>query len=1125
MKKQQNWRMILFSFLLLAFANAKAQLNITPTITPSCQSNSGAVVFTFSGAHSGMHYYSLQNNYASLNSQTSSTFTNLAPGDYTFTVSGVDSGRLYITIPSVITTTITASNATCPQNNGSLSAIVHGGSAPYSYLWSNGANTPSINNLSQGSYFLTVTDANGCINNVDSTFNYILQTSSIEITWDTVTTNCNPFYSAIVTGGNPPYSFAWNNGSTNSNSSQLGPGFYNLEVTDNDGCKGSKGLSIDSGGWLSNASVTINHPLSCGNTNGSISIVPLFGTSPYTFSWSNGANTSSISNLTAGAYTVTITDKNGCSGSRDFNLMTLPFSYHVHYVNPTCTNNGLIYVYDLNGTAPFTFNWSNGGGNVDSINNLAPGSYSFTVTDALGCTSIGTYNLSFSSGNPLIASIYSVNLPSCGSTDGSLAVNINSGVPPFTYQWTNGISTLNTANNLGVGNYAVTVTDANGCSSSASANLFSSIQITPTITPACTPGSGAVTGTLSCANNGTHFYTLYNQQTGTHTQQTSPTFSNLDPGNYVLMVGGVDSGYAVITIPNVISTTFNSTNIKCPNTGSIVATVTGGQTPYTYQWSNGATTSSISNLTQSGVYSFTVQDMNGCQAIGNDSIGDTSTFSPNITNTGSLCHPIYSSAPNGGIAPYTFLWSDGSNASSITNLVSGTYYSLTVIDATGCHGYEYKYFTYDSTLSSMIDSVLIVPVSSCNGNLGSITITKLLGQAPYTFLWSNGQTTSSINNLQSGYYTVTTTDASGCSGSKLFYISYAGNTVSGHFDTIQHTMCGGNTGKIHFSPYGGTAPYTYQWTNNSSITNTAENLTAGGYYVTITDAVGCSALFATTINGITTFSEQITTTPSDCNLSIHNGTATINVSGGGTPPFSYAWYSGNTYIGNTQTVTNLAAYKWVYVKVSDAQGCIAHDSVATFTMPDTNCGGVCHAHFSIQPDPNTAHNWTVDNTSSSAHMLYYSWYWGDGSYSTGVSPSHTYSTPGYFNICLYVSDSTGCIDSYCDSSTYVFKTDEIITVNVVDKTAISTFIEKPTEEKQFMVFPNPSNGIFNIQLPVEIDNKDVNLNVTNLLGEVVFSKKMTQQNTTLDITQQPKGIYIVSFQGIDGLINKKLIKE
>jgi hypothetical protein len=117
------------------------------------------------------------------------------------------------------------------------------------------------------------------------------------------------------------------------------------------------------------------------------------------------------------------------------------------------------------------------------------------------------------------------------------------------------------------------------------------------------------------------------------------------------------------------------------------------------------------------------------------------------------------------------------------------------------------------------------------------------------------------------------------------------------------------------------------------------------------------------------------------------------------------------------------------------------------------------------------------------------------------------------------------MDSYCDSSTYVFKTDEIITVNVVDKTAISTLIEKPAEEIQFNVFPNPSNGIFNIQLPVEVDNKDVNLNVTNLLGEVVFSQKMTQQNTTLDITQQPKGIYIVSFQGIDGLTNKKLIKE
>lgn len=787
----------------------------------------------------------------------------------------------------------------------------------------------------------------------------------------------------------------------------------------------------------------------------------------------------------------------------------------------SCSNTSNITVSVTGGTPSYNYQWSNGA-TTQNINAHTPGFYYLTVTDANQCST----TLKDSVGQNVFSTyISSIGLPTCGAADGAITVSTSLGLAPYTYQWTNNVSNSASATNLSVGNYAVTVTDANGCSTTNSVNLFSNVQITPTVTPECTPGSGALTCNLACSNSGVHHYTLYNNLTGSITRQSSPTFPNLTSGSYTLVVGGVDSGFVTVTIPSTLSVNTSSTDINCPIKGSIQTTVTGGIAPYSYIWSNGATTASITNLSQGGIYSYTVEDANGCKAIGYDSLIENSSFQPNIIKSGSVCQPVFTSTPSGGTAPYSYLWSNGSTSNSITNLTPGTSYFLTVTDANGCRGFEYKFNAFDSTFNWMIDSVSILPVSSCNGSLGSIRITKLLGQAPHTFLWSNGQTTSSINTLQSGYYTVTVTDAGGCSGKMTFYVSYSGNYVSGGFDTVLHTTCGGNTGKIHLSPYGGTAPYTYQWTNSSSTTNTAENLTPGGYSVTITDAAGCSAVYVTTINGIATFNEQITTTPNDCDLSIYNGTATVNVSGGGTPPFSYEWYSVNTYIGNTQTVTNLAAYKWVFVKVRDAQGCIAHDSVATFTMPDTSCGGICHAHFSIQPDPNTAHNWIVDNTSSSAHVLNYFWYWGDGSYSAGVSPSHTYSTPGYFNICLHVSDSTGCVDSYCDSSTYVFKTDEIITVNVVDKTAISTFIEKPTEEKQFMVFPNPSNGIFNIQLPVEVDNKDVNLNVTNLLGEVVFSQKMTQQNTTLDITQQPKGIYIISFQGIDGLINKKLIKE
>jgi hypothetical protein len=337
--------------------------------------------------------------------------------------------------------------------------------------------------------------------------------------------------------------------------------------------------------------------------------------------------------------------------------------------------------------------------------------------------------------------------------------------------------------------------------------------------------------------------------------------SGLTAGTYVPTCTDANgcSATASITVnqPDAIAETVQVTDVSCYGltNGAVDVTITGGTTPYTSIWTNGATTEDLSAL-DGGIYQDTVTDAHGCVYVGMmdtvnvpDSIMIMVDGVTNISCAGDSSGGIMITV-TGGIAPYTYVWSNNATSEDLANLATGTYtatvtdYNACVVNGSGITLIEPAAITL--TVDSIVDE-------KCNGNTnGGVYISVAGGSTPYTYLWSNSATTQDISGVAAGSYSVGITDANGCTFTSSASSVTEPNALTAT-SSVTNEIQGGAKGAIDVTVTGGIPTYVYHWNNNAT-TQDLGNLSAGIYSCTITDANGCTFIIADTvdlINGIT----------------------------------------------------------------------------------------------------------------------------------------------------------------------------------------------------------------------------------------------------------------------------------
>jgi hypothetical protein len=849
---------------------------------------------------------------------TGPILTNIGQGTYTVTVTDVNgctaTDQVSINPISNLSVLATPTGESCPnENDGSVTATPLNGVPPYTYSWSNGANTQTINNLDPGVYSVTVVDAAGC-NDVATAIVTSASPFVITVTGNNVTICDGNNGSATVNiiQGDGPFTFLWSNGQTSQTAVNLTGGTYMVTATDGSGCTQTGSIFITTPPDVS-VSIIADDVVCPGEATGSAMAVVSGGTPPFSYLWSNGATTADISNLPAGVYTVTVTDAAFCTASASVTITeSAAISVSINGTEIVCgaENDGEATAIVSGGIPPYTYQWSTGS-NTPTIFDLPEGNYSVTVTDAEGCSATAEIDVDIIDDFEL--DIVIQNVLCFGEPTGSILAEGWGGTPPYTYQWNTGVTGTPLLENIPAGFYSVTVTDMNGCVLTESFNITEPPLLTAVASGSSLVCPGATTGVaMAMASGGTLPYS-YLWSTGEVTQN----ISGLSAGTYTVTVTDAnmceDVATVVINEAPAVTVVITGTEIVCGagNTGTATALATAGTPPFSYSWSNGQTGPTISNLPE-GVYAVTVTDANGCTATDNISIDVIDDFEINGTPSNVLCFGGNTGRilvlPGGGTPPYTYLWSNGETTNEITGLVAGVY-SITVTDANNCQVTE----TYIINQPPPINLSLSGTDITCFGfNNGTATSTVSGGTPPYSYLWSNGQTTSNIDNLSPGMYTLTVTDANLCTAQASITIDQP-DEITINLTGVNLFCEGDNSGSISSMVSGGTMPYSYSWSTGANTPN-IDNLAAGTYTLNVTDANGCTASASVNITQPDDLIVDLIDMDIFCD-GVADGTITANPSGG-TPPYSYEWNTGAT----TQTISNLGPGTYT-VTVTDINEC------------------------------------------------------------------------------------------------------------------------------------------------------------------------------------------------------------
>ncbi|PHI21751.1 hypothetical protein CEQ90_00240 [Lewinellaceae bacterium SD302] len=852
-----------YSFTLTEADNCKASGTVTitepPLLTvfgvvtnPTCPDEmDGSIDVTANGGTPPYTY--LWNTGA-----TTQDLENLGTGAYAITVTD-DNGctadaTFTIIAPDEIEASTVVTNVDCfGEDTGAIDLTVSGGTPPYTYDWSDdGMEDPDdddqdLFDLIAATYQVTITDANGCMVVEQAT---VTQPPALNLSITGVDVLCfgqsTGSADLTVSGGTPPYTYQWNTGATSEDLDNLPAGTYTVVVTDANECTETASVTIEQPDQLV-ITGTVDDLDCFGDLDGSINVTVTGGTEDYSYEWNTGAITEDLFNLSGGAYSLTVTDANGCMTSATFIVSEpLEIGLSTTQINVDCFGDatGSIDLTVTGGTAPYTYDWDGDGVDDDQdLDNLEAGTYTVVVIDANGCEA--TTSVTITEPTQLVLDLAETDVLCFGEATGSIDLTITGGTPGYTIQWNTG-STSEDLNNLPAGTYTVVVTDANECSETASVTIEQPTQLNvdaiATDVDCFEGGNGSVNAT---ASGGTEPYT-YLWSTGAETED----IFNLVAGTYTVTVtdanGCEATASATVEEPTEISLFTVVTDIECAGeeTGAIDLNVSGGTPGYTYLWSNGETTQDLDNLA-AGTYTVTVTDANGCTATTSATVNEVNPIMLTGVVTDLICFEDNSGAidltVNGGTPGYSYQWSNGATSQDLNGIAAGNY-SVTVTDANGCTAQDN--FTVEQPDELTLD--ISAPTITCGGtNSGSIIATPNGGTGPYEFLWSNGATTSSINDLPAGIYDVTVTDDNGCEATATnIQLSEIPELTCEVIVDQEPTM--GNNGQLSVDIEGGTAPFTYLWSTGAT-TPTIDGLSAGTYSVTVTDANNCETTCSTTL--------------------------------------------------------------------------------------------------------------------------------------------------------------------------------------------------------------------------------------------------------------------------------------
>jgi gliding motility-associated-like protein len=597
------------------------------------------------------------------------------------------------------------------------------------------------------------------------------------------------------------------------------------------------------------ATTTQTNIVCSGGNTGSATVTAAGGTGAYSYSWNTAPvqTTATASNLAAGSYTVTVTDANLCSATASVTITsTSSISASINtQTNVSCNggSNGTATVSINGGTAPFTYSWNTTPVQTGATaSSLAAGSYTVTVTDNNTCSATASVTIT----EPLLLTSTisnSTNVTCNGNNNGNATVTANGGATGYSYSWsTSPVQTNSTASNLSAGNYTVTVTDFNSCSTTSSVIITEpttlSVSITSQTNVSCNAGSNG-TATAS-ATGGTSGYTY---SWSTNPAQSTASANNLPAGTYTVTVSDANTCSATntvtITEPTDLSLILASrTHPTCFGSinGIINTTASGGTGAYTYTWNPSVSTANSATNLAAGSYDITVTDANLCTQLLNVTLTDPPLLTVNASNNSSICKGLstnISAVSAGGTPGINYSWSNSvTTASQTVQPISTTNYTVTVTDSKNCTA-------TDSTLITVFQP-LIVDLGNDTAICAGDVLVLDAGAGFNSYSWQNGSSSQTLNAFVADQYFVTAIDPNGCISKDTILLSINPLPVIGLQDTLR--ICPGTTGNLNANP----GYVNYAW-NTGELTSSINVSSIGMEKVIVQDVNGCINMDSTYI--------------------------------------------------------------------------------------------------------------------------------------------------------------------------------------------------------------------------------------------------------------------------------------